>query len=494
MNGDVIDRVRDTLRSRRDERAIEYAGTWITWGDVAAFGDQVAALLDAAGCPPTGRVGVIIRNRAAHASAVIGLLTHRRPLSFVYPFLPPAVLAEQIASLGAVAVIADEIDWPNIRDMVAATGAAGVTLGPVGEAPHLVDGLERYRGSGVASDHEQDGAIEVLSSGTTGPPKRVGMPLHILDRAVQSAPGAEAGKTPSVQINIWPLGGVGGMCLLTASAAQGTPLVLIERFSVAELVDAVRRHQPPTLGLSPTAISMLMDADVAPQDIASVRTISGGSAYLDPDLQDRFEAKYGIPIYWGMGATEFCGTIVRWTPQMRDQVGDAKRGSTGLPMPGVELRVIDPDTGLEAPAGADGLLEVYCPAVRPDWVRTTDLVMIDEDGYVFHRGRYDGAIVRGGFKILPERVVDVLRAHPFVADASVIGIADPRLGETPVAAIELVPNAPPVGEAELMAHLRRHLPPTHVPTRIRIVDALPRTPSLKVSLTDVRQLFEGEPV
>jgi len=284
------------------------------------------------------------------------------------------------------------------------------------------------------------------------------------------------------------------MCLLTASAAQGTPLVLIERFSVAELVDAVRRHQPPTLGLSPTAISMLMDADVPPQDIASVRTVSGGSAYLDPDLQDRFEAKYGIPIYWGMGATEFCGTIVRWTPQMRDLVGDAKRGSTGLPMPGVELRVIDPDTGLEAPAGSDGLLEVYCPAVRPDWVRTTDLVMIDADGYVFHRGRYDGAIVRGGFKILPERVVDVLRAHPFVADASVIGLADPRLGETPVAAIELVPSAPPVGEAELMAHLRSHLPPTHVPTRIRIVDALPRTPSLKVSLTDVRQLFEGEPV
>lgn len=493
MTVDVIDRVRDTLSAKRDERAIEYAGAWITWGDVAAFGDQVAARLVEAGCPPGGRVGIIIRNRAAHASAVIGLLTHRRPLSFVYPFLPPAVLAEQIASLGAVAIIADASDWPAIRDMVAGTDAAGVALGAVGEAPRLVEGLERYRGTGAA-DNAQDGAIEVLSSGTTGPPKRVAMPLHILDRAVQSAPGAEAGKAPSVQINIWPLGGVGGMCLLTASAAQGTPLVLIERFSVPELVNAIRRHQPPTLGLSPTAISMLMDADVPPEEIASVRSVSGGSAYLDPDLQDRFEAKYGIPIYWGMGATEFCGTIVRWTPQMRDEVGAAKRGSTGLPMPGVELRVIDPDTGLQAPAGRDGLLEVYCPAVRPDWVRTTDLVMIDEDGYVFHRGRYDGAIVRGGFKILPERVVDVLRAHPSVADASVVGVPDARLGEAPVAAVELVPNAPPVSEAQLMEHTRDHLPPTHVPTRICIVDALPRTPSLKVSLTDVKQLFDGETV
>jgi len=151
------------------------------------------------------------------------------------------------------------------------------------------------------------------------------------------------------------------------------------------------------------------------------------------------------------------------------------------------LRIIDPESGDEVPTGAAGRLEVR--GRDTDWVRTTDLVMIDADGYVFHRGRHDGAIVRGGFKILPERVVDVLRQHPAVVDASVVGIPDARLGEVPVAAVELSQSAQGVDEDTLIAHLRAQLPPTHVPRELRILAALPRTPSLKVSLNDVKKLF-----
>ncbi len=492
MSGDVVDRIRTTLGTRAAERAIEYAGVWINWGDVGRLGDRIAALLDDARCPPGGRIGVIIRNRAAHAAAVIGLLAHRKSISFIYPFLPKAQMADAIASLGAAAIIADEIDWSNIREAVAEAGSAGIMLAAATEAPRFADGLDLSLRSAPA-DGSDDGSVEVLSSGTTGTPKRIGMPLRILERAVLSAPGGEAGSVPPVQINVWPLGGVGGMCLLTASAVTGTPHVLIERFSVEELVAAIKRHRPPTIGLPPTAISMILDANVPVEAMASVTSVSGGSAFLDPDVQDRFEKTYGATILWGMGATEFCGTIVRWTPQMRAEVGDGKRGSTGKAMPGVELRVVDSETGNGVLAGEEGLLEVYCPAVRPDWVRTTDVVAIDADGYVFHRGRHDGAIVRGGFKILPERVVDALRSHPAVADASVIGLPDARLGAVPVAAVELVPDAPPTDQAALMAHLRAHLPPTHLPTTLRIVDALPRTPSLKVSLIEVRHLFEREP-
>lgn len=487
---DVVDQIRETLRRRGDDRAIEYLGKWISWRDVERYGNAVVALLDIAGCHPRGRVGVVIRNRDSHAAAVIGLLVHRRSVSFLYPFSPPAVLAEQISSLGVSAIIADEIDWPVIRKPVAGSGSAGISLRTTAEAPEIVEGLERTVCSDASIWKDDSGAFEVLSSGTTGIPKRISLPLHILDRAVQSAPGGEAGSAPSVQINIWPLGGVGGMCLLVASAAHGTPMVLIERFSVTDLVAALRRHRPPTLGLSPTALSMVMDANVSPEDFASVKTVSGGSAHLDPDLQDRFEAKYGVQIYWALGATEFCGTIVRWTPEMRERVGNRKRGSVGLPMQGVDLRVVDADSGELLPGGREGLLEVHCPAVSADWVRTTDLVMIDDDGYVFHRGRHDGAIVRGGFKILPERVVEVLRAHPAVADACVVGIPDIRLGAVPAAAVELIPDVPPCDEAVLMDYLRENLPPTHVPTILRIVKSLPRTPSLKPSLVDVRHMFE----
>jgi acyl-CoA synthetase (AMP-forming)/AMP-acid ligase II len=488
--GDVIDQIRETLSTRRDERAIEYDGQWISWGEVARYGDAIIDLLGAAGCPSRGRVGVIIRNRAAHAAAVIGLIAHRRSVSFLYPFLPPAVLAEQIASLDATAIVADAIDWPLIEDAVARAGSAGISLGSVDDAPRCVEGLEHPRDGGRKLRPDDEGSIEVLSSGTTGTPKRIAMPLHILNRAVQSAPGQEAGSNPPVQINIWPLGGVGGMCLLAFSAAKGIPHVLIERFSVEEFVSAIKRHRPPMLGVSPTAISMVMDANVPPEDLSSVKIISGGSAHLDPDLQDRFEARYGIPILWAMGATEFCGTIIRWTPEMREKVGAGKRGSIGMAMPDVELRVVDPETGEMLPPGVEGLMEVYCPIVRPDWVRTTDLVVVDEDGYVFHRGRNDGAIVRGGFKILPERVVEILRQHPSVADASVVGMPDARLGEVPVAVVELVPGAAPITESALLDHIRTNLPPTHVPTRLLLVDTLPRTPSLKVSLADVKRIFE----
>jgi acyl-coenzyme A synthetase/AMP-(fatty) acid ligase len=491
VSQDVIDQLRANLRDHSNDRGIEFEGRWVSWGDVARYGDAVVALLEAAGCPPSAKVGIIIRNRLAHAAAVVGLLAHRRSISFVYPFLPATAIADNIENLGAAAILADEQDWPTFREAAGQAGCAGISLAGIDAAPALFEGLERCTRTNF-DNALPDGGIEVLSSGTTGTPKRIPMALKLLERAVMSAPGAESGKAPPVQINIWPLGGVGGVCLLTSAAVNNTPLVLMERFTVDGLVDALRHHRPDMLGLNPTAIAMIMDANVSPEDMASVKSVSGGSAYLDPDLQDQFEKRYNLPILWGMGATEFCGTIIRWTPQMRAEKGDSKRGSTGLPMPGVDIRAVEPESGAEVPRGAEGLLEVHCPAVRPDWVRTTDLVMIDEDGYVFHRGRFDGAIVRGGFKILPERVVDVLRQHPAVVDASVVGIPDARLGAVPVAAVELSQSAGTIDEQALLAHLRAELPPTHLPVAIRIVDALPRTPSLKVSLNDVKKMFMAD--
>jgi long-chain acyl-CoA synthetase len=131
-------------------------------------------------------------------------------------------------------------------------------------------------------------------------------------------------------------------------------------------------------------------------------------------------------------------------------------------------------------------MEVLCPAVQPDWVRTTDLISIDPDGFVWHRGRFDNAIVRGGFKILPESIVAALRKHPGVTDAAVVGLPDPRLGAAPAAMVEARPGWT-LGEDELKTHLRDHLPSTHIPVRIAIVDELPRNTALKVSLAEVKE-------
>ncbi|WP_347269917.1 class I adenylate-forming enzyme family protein [Rhizorhabdus histidinilytica] len=483
---DVADRIRRSFRELGERTAIEFRGRWISWREVGRFADRLDTLLAAAGVAPGARIGLVARNRASHAAAMLALLAARRSISLVHPFLPAAALSAEIERLGAAALIADAEDWPPIAASCARIGCAGIALAEEPFLPAPVDGLERATIAGAADD----GVIEILSSGTTGPPKRLPLPLHVLQRAVDSAPEGEGVGGPPPQINVWPLSGVGGLSLLAASGAQGAALVLIEKFSAEALADAVRRHRPPMLGLPPAAIRMTLDADIPRAHLASVTAIYGGSAPLDPDIQERFERHYGIPIHWGLGATEFCGTIVRWTPEMRRAVGDAKRGSVGLPMPGVELRVIDPDDGSPVEDGREGLMQVRCPAIRPDWVATTDLIRIDADGYVYHLGRHDGAIMRGGFKIMPERVADALREHRAVRDAAVIGLPDARLGAIPAAMVELHDGAE-ADEAALLAHLRERLPSTHIPVRIAVTDELPRTPSLKVSLAAVRAAMVG---
>jgi long-chain acyl-CoA synthetase len=482
---DFCDRIQATLDARPQGRALEYGGRWYTWSDVKRVGAELEAIIAKTGAPKDTRVGVVVRNRAIHASVLLNLLAKSISISLIYAFQSPELLAAEIKKLALPVIAADVEDWPMIEAAAREAGSAGIALNGMDKPLSLRPGLERA--TAVSQPLDEPG-VEVLSSGTTGAPKRLPMPFRMLNRAVMSAPSAFAGEVLPVQINIWPFGGVGGICLLTGSGATGAPLSIIEKFSAEEFAESARRNNPQILGLSPTAVRMIVDADIPKETFASVKGVFGGSARLDPDLQEKFEKKYGILIHWGMGATEFCGTVVSWTPALRTQFGDTKRGSVGKPMPGIQLRVAHPETGAVLPPNQEGLLEVLCPEIRPDWVRTTDLVTIDEDGFVFHIARYDGAIVRGGFKILPERVAEVIRTHPSVADAVVVGLDDDRLGAVPVAAVELRAGAT-VTAQELDALIRKSLPSPQVPTKILIVPALPRTPSLKVSLGDVKKLF-----
>jgi acyl-CoA synthetase (AMP-forming)/AMP-acid ligase II len=121
-----------------------------------------------------------------------------------------------------------------------------------------------------------------------------------------------------------------------------------------------------------------------------------------------------------------------------------------------------------------------------DWIRTTDFARIDADGFLWILGRADQAIIRGGFKVMPDDVRAALEGHPAVEGAAVVGRADDRLGETPVAMVEL---REPVSTADLAEFLRTRLARYEIPTEIAIVDAIPRTPSGKPDLSAVRKDF-----
>lgn len=200
---------------------------------------------------------------------------------------------------------------------------------------------------------------------------------------------------------------------------------------------------------------------------------------MDVEVQRAFEDAYDIPILISYGATEFGGPVTAMTPDLHAEWGAAKRGSVGKPLPGIQLRIINAETGAALPAEEEGLLEVFVPRMGNQWVRTSDIAMIDADGFLYHRGRADGAIMRGGFKIVPEVIERQLRLHPDIADVAVVGRKDHRLGEVPVAAIVLKTGASPIAPDDLAAFIRHHLPATHVPVDWRYFDELPRNASFK---------------
>jgi len=128
----------------------------------------------------------------------------------------------------------------------------------------------------------------------------------------------------------------------------------------------------------------------------------------------------------------------------------------------------------------------------PGWIRTSDLAVIDSDGFVFVLGRADGAINRGGFKLLPDDVERALQSHPAVAAAGVVGIPDQRLGQVPAAVVELDPRQPAPSISDLEAHLRQNVPATHVPVAWRFVEKLPYTNMMKTDRLALRRLFDAD--
>jgi acyl-CoA synthetase (AMP-forming)/AMP-acid ligase II len=148
-------------------------------------------------------------------------------------------------------------------------------------------------------------------------------------------------------------------------------------------------------------------------------------------------------------------------------------------------------SGAEISDAAMGILEVDIVGKTDGWVSTTDLASIDADGFLFIRGRADDAIIRGGFKVLPDDVARILRQHPLVGEVAVVGIDDHRLGQVPVAVIETRPGQPAPDAAELEQLARDNLTPYQVPVAFRFTDRLPRTASLKIIRAEVLALAKG---
>jgi long-chain acyl-CoA synthetase len=493
------ERIRSVLLLKPDAVAVEAGHTVATWEDLGQAAWEIEALLLRNGVSRDVPVGWVARNRPAAVAAFVGLLIGGWMVVPLRPRQASATFAAELAAQRLCAVLADDDDWAE-EGVVAAAAQAG-TLGIVvsGSSPVRTSVHPELSMVG-AGPHRQPMPgyiLERLTSGTTGAPKRIPVQEDVLIPSLQSAEQRAQGaaeselslkRSPAILLK--PFSHAGGLFGLLLALYQARPMVLLEKFVPEEWARAVERYQIKSASLVPAMIQMILEANIEPQLLKSLKAVRAGTAPLDLQVQIDFEQRYGVPILVDYGAAEFIGGVAGWTLDDHRRYASLKRRSVGRARSDVQLKVAAPDgPGTALPAGQVGVLSVRCDRFGPDWIRTNDLASIDEDGFLFLHGRADDAINRGGFKILPEEVAAVLRRYPGVRDAAVIGKADRRLGQVPVAAIEMAPGAIAPTAEELIAFARQALTPYMIPTEFRIVEALPRTASMKVSRPELKALL-----
>jgi long-chain acyl-CoA synthetase len=489
----LADRIRAILALDPQAPAIEYQGRWSDWQALADIAAGVETALTAAGLDGGSPVGVILRNDPGTVGAMLGVLLANCCVVTINPSHGDAGLSQEIEKLKLPALLALPADWQRQGVKRSATAALGLSISADPVAVEVVAGLERP-GPGPFRLEPDGIAVEMLTSGTTGPPKRVPLSYSSFEHTIAAAGAHYSSRDTTgprlrsgVAIVSSPLVHMSGLFRTLLNICEGRKIALMDRFRVPEFVDLVLRHRPRAVSLVPSALSMVLDAGVEPVVFASVEVVTSGTAHLPVAVQEAFEKRFGVAVLPSYGATEFAGGVAGWNLALHKDWGKAKRGSVGRAQNGREIRVVALDDGTEMPTGAQGRVEVRTEG--GDWVRTTDLGRVDADGFLFIDGRTDDVIVRGGFKVTPDDIVRVLRDHPSVHDAGVTGIPDERLGAVPVAAVELTSGAD-VTPDELLAYVRERVSRYQVPAHLVVVDALPRTPSLKVSQPELRKLFE----
>jgi long-chain acyl-CoA synthetase len=476
------------LAAAPDGDAVQFDGRWFQWSEIQFLAARIQDLLEEF-APGSGRVGVVARNRPAVVAALAVLLATRRPIVMVDADQPDEALAAELAGLELCAAIAVDDDLTStVLTLIDDAGIA--TIGLLANLDGAI--LHRPGRPGCGGRVHDDAAIHVLTSGTTGKPKRIPLAHDALNAAAAALigvdPDSRQDELAGPDIIVFPMGNISGLYFLLPALAAAHRVVLMERFTVDGWLTAVRSSGAAYSAVPPAAIKRLLEARIAPDGLGVLRSVGVGSAPLDPDVQEKFEHHFGIPVMVGYGATEFAGVVATWTIEDKRSFGRTKRGSVGRAAPGVDLKVVDMVTGDDVPEGTVGQLVVLAPRVDDEPIRTNDLASIDQDGFLFLHGRTDQVINRGGFKVHPDAVSRVLSTHPSVHDAAVVGVPHTDLGEVPVAVIELCEESDRPTDEEMREFARSRLRPVEVPLQFLVVDALPRTPTMKVAIGGVREV------
>lgn len=429
------------------------------------------------------------------------------------------------ASVGAVTTV---VNWRVIGDelvhVLADSGArvlvVGAELRPAAEAAaRRVPSLERIievgdeyesllaaaepapSDAGVDTDET---ALVIYSSGTTGRPKGVLLSQRALvNHAANLAPAFPFGDGDANLVAM-PLFHVGGIGYALFGIRAGAPTIMTREPDAAALIGAVRAGATHAFFVPPVIARFLDAGEAARASIAGLRYIVYGAAPMPLPLLHRALSTWpGTKFVQVYGQTELCGAVTALSDDdHRDTARPQLQLSAGKAVQGCEIRIVDPDSGAELPAGRSGEVwvrsnqnmsgylnraEATAETITADgWVRTGDVGRLDADGYVYIEDRLKDMIITGGENVYGPEVESVLIEHPAVVDAAVIGVPDDFWGES-VKAIVVADGD--VDAADVIEFCRRHLAGFKCPRTVDFVAELPRNASGKILKTQLREPF-----
>ena len=478
-----------------DRAAIKLDDSELTYGALDKASARLAGLLRDKGVRPGDRVGLMLPNVAYFPICYYGALRLGAAVVPLNGLLKEREVAFHVGDSGAKVLLA----WHQFAD-VASSGAAQTEAECVLVEPGEFEALlERCAPAlEVIERSPDDTAVILYTSGTTGTPKGAEITHSNLLRNVEVTVGLFGLDERAITLGALPLfHAFGQTCALNATIAVGGCLTLISRFDGGKALEVLERDRVTVFEGVPTMYAaMLHHPEAGERDVSALQVCVSGGAAMPVELMRAFEEKFGCSILEGYGLSE-TSPVASFNRRDRER----KPGSIGLPVDGVEMRIIDDDAH-EVPQGDIGEVAIRghnvmkgywkleaatTEAIDADgWFKTGDIAKVDEDGYFFIVDRKKDLVIRGGFNVYPREIEEVFYEHPHVREAAVIGIPHEELGEEVAAAVALKAGADTTPD-ELREFVKERVAAYKYPRHVWLVDELPKGPTGKILKREIEQ-------
>ena len=469
----------------------------VTYGELFAHARQLRRFFDDLGASPTDRVAVVLTRCADFATAIFGL-SSRAVVVALSEHLPESEYAQIFAELEIAGIIVAADGGLTARRVALRQGRSIVEIATPANASDgsMVVTSEGWRSLRPQSDTPRDTVMLMRSSGTTGKPKVVPISFSHAIAFGESNQSILRLHAEDRGLIVQPLHLAGGYSQMLASIIATSSVGHLEATDIRAIATEIGSGNITWFGsMAATHRELLTYFAQHPAMLAGsrLRFVRAGGTAIDPVLAQNIETTYNAPLIAGYGSTE-AGLIA--SNELDTSLN--RSGSVGRPI-FCELEIVD-DQGIVLPPESLGEIVVRGRGVFTsylhendnvesffeDWFRTGDLGFLDNDGYVYVKGRKRDFINRGGEKISPLDVVDALMRHPQITESLAFPIAHPTLGEEVAAAVVLTPGPQP-SEHDLRAYCLEHLTLAKTPKRFFFVDQFPRSLSGKVDISALKE-------